>query len=342
MRHKAMWGVLACIVTGCGTEAETPAETTTDTASPGGCGTVCEGMTRIEPGTFIMGAPDGEGRERERPAHPVTIEEAFYIDTHEVTNAQFAEFLKAHGNSCPHDGAEYSCYDCNENGELDQDRKINCGTWDVKSECQRAPGGPSNGDCSDHPVTLVFWPGARAYCEWAGKRLPSEAEWKRAANGPGGADGKTWRRFPWGNDCPRDFNDGGVLTACLGDAWTATGALANCEESGAGACLDGWTFMAPVGSFPGGKSVDGVFDLSGNAMEWVEDCFHEGFAPPDGAIAPTDGSAWVTQCDLGRRVATGGSAVDNGSNLRAAFRGGDLINEPEADFDVGFRCAYAP
>lgn len=296
-----------------------------------------EGMVLIGPSVFVMGAPDGEGREREKPMHGVSFEQPYYIDKYEVTVGEFAEFLQENGNICSFMGVDYACYDCGDSPDLVQDQKISCdGAWQVKSICERTRGGDFDGDCSDHPATLVFYPGARAYCEWKGKRLPSEAEWERAANGPGG-DGSTWLRFPWGSDCPVEFTGPLLPAQCASMAWTPSTAKANCEEA---FCNDGWIGSAPVGSFPTGVSPEGVHDMAGNAMEWVEDCFHDQYAYDSGIIAPANGSVWESDCDdLLRRVARGGSFVDDGGNLRGAFRGGDRLTEPEADPDVGFRCA---
>ena len=155
------------------------------------------------------------------------------------------------------------------------------------------------------------------------------------ADGPGGPGGTTWHRFPWGDACPTDFNEVGLIEACKEALWTANTARANCDDS---VCHDGFDRSSPVDAFPLGASPEGVLGLAGNTMEWLEDCYHESYAPADGAIPPADGTAWVTQCDLTRRMAHGGSWADTGVNLRASFRGGDLIGEAE-DPDVGFRCA---
>ena len=296
-----------------------------------------EGMVRISPSVFVMGAPDGEGREREKPMHGVSFSTSYFIDKYEVTVGEYAEFLREHGNVCTFMGVEYACYDCGDSPDLILDQKITCdGTWQVKSICEQTPGGDFDGDCSNHPATLVFYPGARAFCEWKGKRLPTEAEWERAANGPGG-DGSTWLRFPWGNTCPSEFTGPLLPAQCADMTWSPATAKANCEEA---FCNDGWIGSAPVGTFESGASPEGVHDMAGNAMEWVEDCFHDQYAYESGVVAPADGSAWEADCeDPLRRVARGGSFVDDGGNLRGAFRGGDRLTESEADPDVGFRCA---
>ncbi len=297
-----------------------------------GANTGKAGMVKIPPGSFFMGSPEGEGKPREQPMHAVTFAQPFWIDKHEVTTAEFAEFLKENGNKCPHNGTDYDCYDCDVGAA--EDVKIDCAAnYVVKSTCEAEANGKADQSCDDHPATLVWWPGASAYCAWKGKRLLSEAEWERAANGPGGPEAQTWQRFPWGNACPSEWENGD-LPGCGGAPWDATTAVCNCDDA---FCHDGFIGTAPVGSFSSGASVEGVLDLSGNAMEWVEDCFHQGFEG-----APTDGSAWLAGCeDENRKVATGGSFLDDGANLRCAFRGGDSLGEEEADPDVGFRCGFS-
>ncbi|MFT5433249.1 MAG: sulfatase modifying factor 1 [Myxococcota bacterium] len=336
---RKLWSLAAAValLCGLGCSADETGETSADATE---CGATCEGMTRIEAGAFFMGSPDTEGRAREQPLHLVNFEEPYYIDTYEVTQGEFAQFLRAHGNGCSFQGQSIPCYDCADTPDLILDRKIECiEGWPLKSDCQSEPGGSHDQSCADHPATLVFWPGAAAFCEWKGKHLPSEAQWERAANGPGGPDASQWRRFPWGSDCPTLFNKKDLLEVCTGDAWAPSTAKANCEEPW---CNDGFRWTAPVGSFPRGVSPEGVHDMSGNVMEWVMDCFHESFDTSEGHKAPDDGSAWLTDCDEKQKVASGGSAVDDGVNLRSAFRGGDPIDAPEADFDVGFRCAWTP
>lgn len=313
-----------------------------DKASP--CGDICKGMVLIDGGSFLMGSPDGEGTERSRPQHMVNIGQPYYIDKYLVTNAQFAQFLQWNGNECMHDGVPYPCYDCSEVSV--ENAGIDCANdYTVKSNCQSEPGGSADQWCGNHPVAVIPWHGANAYCEAGGKRLPSEAEWNRVANGPGGPDGTTWRRFAWGNDCPVEFNDPGVLDACTGESWTMKTAKANCgdldeEDNPDPNCNDGFDGTSPVGFYEMGRSVDGVYDMTGNVMEWVADCWHASYAPENGAKPPADGSAWMTDCSPGeeRRVATGGSWLDPGDNLRMAYRGGDLLGA--SDPDVGFRCGH--
>jgi len=168
-----------------------------------------------------------------------------------------------------------------------------------------APSCTSTGD--DHPVACVDWQQSKAFCQWSGGRLPTEAEWEYAARGDDG------RKFPWGNQ-------------------TLSARRANCAES---LCADGFEGTSPVGSFPDGRSPFGLDDMVGNVWEWVSDWFdldaYESSATSD-PTGPSSGS---------RRVSRGGSFYAGDVRyLRAALRYGD---EPSyADAFLGFRCARSP
>ncbi|HID62288.1 MAG TPA: formylglycine-generating enzyme family protein, partial [Anaerolineae bacterium] len=165
-------------------------------------------MVTIPAGEFIMGSDEGE--DNEKPAHTVSLE-AFEIDKFEVTNEQFARFVEETGY------------------QTDAEKAGETGTWRTYAE------GKDN-----HPVVKVTWNDAVAYCEWAGKRLPTEAEWEKAARGEDG------RVYPWGNE------------------WDP--AKANTKEGG----LRG---TAAVGSFGAGASPYGVEDMAGNVWEWTADWY---------------------------------------------------------------------
>jgi formylglycine-generating enzyme required for sulfatase activity len=158
-------------------------------------------MTEIPEGWFVMGSE--QGPQSSRPSHEVFVS-AFKIGTTEVTHGHFLEYVR-------------------ESGRVPL-------AWR-----DGVPDQPSN-----HPVTGILWMEAEAFCRWQGGRLPTEAEWEKAARGTDG------RAYPWGN------------------AWDPS--RANTSESGVGG-------VTRVGSFPTGQSPYGVQDMAGNALEWVADYF---------------------------------------------------------------------
>ncbi len=200
----------------------TPAPRPTATPAPEATATVesklLTELAEIPGGVFTMGRDDGP--DDESPAHEVDLP-TFYIEIFEVTNAQFAAFTKDTGYVT----------DAEQNGGSG---------WRGFIE------GKDN-----HPAVKISWNDANAYCEWADRRLPTEAEWEKAARGPEG------NLYPWGND------------------WNA--ANANVKESG----LRGTT---QVGSFPAGVSPYGVFDMGGNVWEWTADWYQ----PYPGNTVPDD------------------------------------------------------
>ena len=194
------------------------------------------GMVLIPAGPFLMGsAPNPalawfEQGVDETPQHRVKLP-AFWIDRHEVTEDRYADFVRQTGHRAPR-------------------------LW--------AAGRPRR---DDHPVIDVSWHDADAYCRWAGKRLPTEAEWEKAARG---ADGRTW---VWGSE----YRPG----------------AANLEDGGLGD-------TAPVGSHPEDVSPYGVYDMTGNAMEWTASWYQ---AYPGSTLQRDDfgeqyrvlkGGAWTT------------------------------------------------
>ncbi|MFO0756118.1 MAG: formylglycine-generating enzyme family protein [Byssovorax sp.] len=167
-----------------------------------------EGMALVPAGPFIMGA-DTIGEMDERPAHEVTLP-AFYLDLTEVTNEAYARCVDA-GACAPHDPKNA------EANHFGSDTRF------------RAP---------RQPISSIPWDAARAYCAWKGKRLPTEAEWEKAARGTDG------RRYPWGNDEPTREH-----------AMFATGVTAE------------------VGAHPKGDGPYGHHDMAGNVWEWIEDIY---------------------------------------------------------------------
>jgi len=164
--------------------------------------------------------------EPERHGHRVVLD-AFYIDRFEVTNALFERFVTAAGHR--------TTAEARGSASVRVDHK-----WtQVKGAWWRAPQGPGSAVSTRHPVVQVSWHDADAYCRWAGKRLPTEAEWEKAARGT------DRRRYPWG------------------DEWDAS--KANGSTGGIG------TGVVVIGSYPDGVSPYGAHDMAGNVAEWVAD-----------------------------------------------------------------------
>ena len=269
-------------------------------------------MVSIPGGKFPMGSPIGEGEADEHPMHVVELT-AYKIDQYEVTAAQYQD--------CMDDGV------CDSPGNY---AKCTVGISDLK----------------DHPANCVTWAQAATYCAWAGKELPTEAQWERAANGPGG-NGKSWRRFPWSSqcsvdgviseweaiacpqaDCTPEFDNSGQWAAvCTGETWTPGTAAANCPDT---QCYDGFPATAPVGSFPSGTSAEGIHDLSGNVWEIVADLYDANFYK-NPAATETDPSPTAAE---GYRLMRGGSFNAPGESMRAARRGFNYYGDR-----TGFRCA---
>ncbi len=178
-------------------------------------------MVLVPAGEFTMGNDLGHD---EQPAHRVYLD-AFYIDRYEVTNAEYARFLNVIG------GHESKCegYKCADTKDDNPDSHI------IYRAGQYAP----EPRYEQHPVVQVSWYGAKAFCEHQGKRLPTEAEWEKAARGPDGLI------YPWGN----------VFEAGKANAGHPTGDT------------------TPVGSFPAGGSPYGAYDMAGNVWEWVADWY---------------------------------------------------------------------
>jgi formylglycine-generating enzyme required for sulfatase activity len=214
----------------------------------------------------------------EAPAHMVTLD-GFWIDRTEVTNRQYQGCVAVDGCDPPVEAGSYYRTEYYGNPEFD-----------------------------DYPVVWVTRDQAQAYCQWAGGRLPTEAEWEYAARGP-----KSWL-YPWGNDF-----DGARLNYCD----------VNCDAGPSDPTVDdGYADTAPVGSYPSGASWVGALDMAGNVREWVADWYGYYMREPQvNPTGPTSGDATVPR---------GGSWLDLPSNIRSANRGGEPLDYTR--HKVGFRC----
>ena len=217
-------------------------------------------MALIPAGEFQMGSSDGDD---EKPVHTVYLD-AFYMDVYEVTNAQYKKFIDVTGHGAP----EYR--------------------------------GDSNLNAPNQPVVGVTWHDAVAYAKWAGKRLPTEAEWEKAARG-----GLVGKKYPWGDSISHDN--------------------ANCRDT---AGKDRWKYTARVGSFaPNGY---GLYDMAGNVWEWCADWYDGEYYASSPRRNPTGPSSGKY------RVLRGGSWDSGAYYLRAAYRLN--LNPPLSSLNLGLRC----
>jgi formylglycine-generating enzyme required for sulfatase activity len=256
-------------------------------------------MRLVPAGEFTMGSTEDRYRsdDSEKPLHSVYLN-AFWMDQTEVTNAMFGQFIAASGwqTEVEKTGKShvYNRYYGNSiNGE-------------VRGADWQHPHGPNSNlaGFSIHPVTQVSWNDAQAYCAWRGARLPTEAEWEKAARGT------DQRTFPWGNQKPS-----GILLN-----WDA-----DKNEN------DGYQFTAPVGHYPGGASPYGIYDLVGNVLEWTADWYDSKYYESSLGRNPSGPASGD------KRVLRGGAWSDEYYYLRSTYRFGE--DPTFANDEIGFRCA---
>jgi serine/threonine-protein kinase len=259
----------------------------------------------VPAGAFAMGSAwlDPLRFGWEKPRHMVTLD-AFWIDQTEVTNAQFARFVAASGYVTDAERAGGALV-------FDPSRE----RFDRRPGADwRHPQGPASSIAGfdAHPAVAVSWNDATAYCRWAGRRLPTEAEWEKAARGT------DRRRYPWGNRDPA----GELLNFAERSLSVSWGHLMT---------DDGYARTAPVGNYPAGVSPYGALDMAGNVWEWTADWFDPDYYGRTPAANPT-GPAEGTQ-----RVVRGGGWSGRPRGLRAAHR--DKMAPADASDLVGLRCA---
>jgi sulfatase modifying factor 1 len=299
-------------------------------------------MVWVPGGEFLMGSEDFYPEER--PVHHVAVD-GFWVDEHPVTVAEFRRFVKATGHvtwaeRAP-DPADYpdalpellvpgSLVFAGSDGPVDLSDIQNWWTW-VPGADWRHPEGPKstlNGR-DRHPVTHVAFSDAQAFAAWAGKELPTEAEWEYAARG--GLEG---RIFCWGDD----FAPRGRMMA---NTWQG-------EFPWQNLLLDGYERTSPVKSFP--PNGYGLFDMAGNVWEWTSDFFtptHDGEArhpccAPHNPRVPTPEHSYEKSgpgARIPRRVTKGGShlcAPNYCLRYRPAARQGQAVDSTTSH--IGFRC----
>lgn len=222
-------------------------------------------MVQIPEGPFVMGSKDGDPDEA--PEHQAYLS-TYYIDKKEVTQGEYDRFIRATKRGKPF----IPVFE-------DDQSKI------LKPEL---------------PAIGMSWADADAYCRWAGKRLPTEAEWEKAGRGEGR------RRYPWG------------------DQFGAGNANVDGEE-------DGFKYLAPPGSFEAGRSPYGAYDMTGNVAEWVADTYKEDYyqkAPYRNPLGPEEGQ---------HKVIRGGSWRETEHNARLSKR--FQAKMWRTDSTIGIRCA---
>ncbi|KAM5232406.1 formylglycine-generating enzyme isoform 2-T2 [Hipposideros larvatus] len=276
-------------------------------------------MVPIPAGVFTMGTDDPQiKQDGEAPARTVTID-AFYMDAYEVSNAEFEKFVNStgylteaekFGDSFVFEGM------LSEQVKTGIQQAVAAAPWwlPVKGADWRHPEGPGSTllHRQDHPVLHVSWHDAVAYCAWAGKRLPTEAEWEYSCRG-----GLQNRLFPWGNKLqPRGLH--------YANLWQGEFPVTNTGE-------DGFRGTAPVDAFP--PNGYGLYNIVGNAWEWTSDWWsaHHSAEETLNPKGPPSGKD---------RVKKGGSYMCHKSycyRYRCAARS---QNTPDSSAsNLGFRCA---
>ena len=224
-------------------------------------------MAMVPAGEFIMGSVAGDADEQ--PVHRVYLN-AFSMDRYQVSVGQYAKFLEATSQAAPPD-------------------------WSIMNKSRH----------QSRPVVNVDWADADAYCTWAGKRLPTEAEWEKAARGTDG------RVYPWGNELPTGFRANSMK-----EKWS-----------------NHWVLM-PVGMYEEGKSPYGIYDMAGNVWEWVSDWYAPDYyasSPSRNPMGPPTGES---------KVIRGGSWGSGPKDLRSADR--DTHVPSARGLGTGFRCVKIP
>ncbi len=237
-------------------------------------------MAYVPGGEFMMGCYEAPGTcdDDNEYIHFIYLD-SYYIDTYEVTNAQYAKCVAGAGCAPPSNTASNT-----------------------------RPFYYDNSSFKDYPVLSVSWEDAMDYCLWAGKRLPTEAEWEKAGRGTGNG-----RIYPWGDQHP-DCSMVNGFNTWMGES-----------------CMDDTT---QVGSYPLGSSPYGVLDMAGNVAEWVSDWYQVDYywnSPASNPQGPLSGT---------EKILRGGSWSSDLNSLQLADR---WPQYPDVEYNwAGFRCAFSP
>lgn len=306
-----------------------------------------DGMVYIPGGTYLMGGSGDDAYANEFPLHKVTVS-AFYMDRYEVTNGQFQEFVLATGYKTiaeqPINWTELSKQLPSGTPKL-PDSLLLPGSmvfrptskpvslqdysqwWEwVSGACWYQPEGPGSSidNRLDHPVVHIAWDDAMAYASWAGKRLPTEAEWEWAARG-----GNMQITYPWGNETPDHAFE-------LANFWQGSFPYL---DSG----LDGFSGTSPVGSFP--TNGYGLYDMAGNVWEWCHDKydirFYKQEATKRKAVNPRGSDDYFDDYEVGlpKHVIRGGSFLCNDSYCSGYRVSRRMSSSRDSGLNhTGFRC----
>lgn len=303
-----------------------------------------EGMVWIEGGSFPMGASDDEGRPDEYPQRNVKIN-GFWMDATEVTNAQFKKFVEATGYvttaekdvdweemkkqlppGTPKPDASTLTASSLVFSPPSQPVSLNDASqwWQWKQGANwRQPQGPGSSITGkeNHPVVHISWYDAQAYCKWAGKRLPTEAEWEYAAKG------SRDKLYPWGTE---DVEAG----APKANTWQGSFPDRNSQ-------WDGFPRLAPVKSFA--PNQNGLYDMAGNVWEWCNDWYNADYyqssakevTNPTGPSQPYD----PMEPTVPKKVVKGGSFMCNASYCKGYRAAAKMKTSPDTGLEhTGFRC----
>ena len=233
-------------------------------------------MVYVPAGEFLMGNTDNDrdAESVEKPQHWVYLD-AFWIDKFEVTNTRYAMCLNTGKCSSPH-----------------------------RTDSKTRPAYFGFAQYNNYPIIWVNWEQAKTYCEWAGKRLPTEAEWEKAASWDEGKKEK--RIYPWGNTFDKN--------------------ILNSREGGKGD-------TTAVGIYTNGTSPYGASDMAGNVWEWVADWYDENYylsSPRNNPLGPSSGPAHIIR---------GGTWYGERWYTRTAYRGRNSATDPAGFDGIGIRCA---
>ncbi|UGU16186.1 formylglycine-generating enzyme family protein [Sinomicrobium kalidii] len=305
-----------------------------------------EGMVWIPGGEFVMGASDNEGRPDEYPAHKVKVK-GFWMDETEVTNARFREFVEATGYVTTAEKAPEwedikkqlppgtpkppdSVFVASSLVFTPPDHPVslnNAAQWWswVKGADWRHPEGPESSieGKDNYPVTHISWDDANAYAKWAGKRLPTEAEWELASRG-----GLKNSKYPWGNEAIEEGKP-------KANTWQGNFPNKNTD-------WDTFGLAAPVKSFPPNEY--GLYDMAGNVWEWCADWYRNDYYEqlkekttenpkgPDDSYDPMEPT-------VPKKVIRGGSFLCNASYCKGYRVTSRMKSSPDTGMQhTGFRC----